>query len=252
MTQGTDTFGPTFQAQPGSLLISTQPVFKYLTGRGARIEGEYLIIADWPVQFVSPTGPPVEEALAEAVEVEVEQIKTRVFTAEHLAAIALQTGRPKDKIGGIGVARGYLNRPELTAEKFIPDPFSEKAGARLYRTGDLVRYLADGNLEFLGRLDQQVKIRGFRIELGEIEAAVLGHPGIRGGVVIARSEASGEQRLVAYLVAATRGGTAHFSKNEPAGIHAASGVCIPTGTATDTQRQGGSQSAARAGCCQPK
>ena len=86
-----------FQAQPGSLLISPEPVFKYLTGRGARIEGEYLIIADWPVQFLPPTGPLVEEALAEAVEVEVEEIKTRVFTAEHLAAIALQTGRPKDK-----------------------------------------------------------------------------------------------------------------------------------------------------------
>ena len=86
-----------FQAQPGSLLISPEPVFKYLTQRGARVEGEYLIIADWPVQFLPPTGPLVEEALAEAVEVDVEEVKTRVFTAEHLAAIALQTGRPKDK-----------------------------------------------------------------------------------------------------------------------------------------------------------
>ena len=86
-----------FQTQPGSLLISPEHVFKYLTGRGARIEGEYLIIADWPVQFLPPTGPLVEEALEEAVEVEVEEIRTRVFTAEHLAAIALQTGRPKDK-----------------------------------------------------------------------------------------------------------------------------------------------------------
>jgi len=87
----------TFHAQPGSLLISPQPVFDYLTGRGARIEGEYVIIADWPVQFLPPTGPLVEEALLQAVEVEVEEVKTRVFTAEHLAAIALQTGRPKDK-----------------------------------------------------------------------------------------------------------------------------------------------------------
>jgi hypothetical protein len=86
-----------FHTQPGSLLISPQPVFKYLTERGARIEGEYVIIADWPVQFLPPTGPLVEEALAEAVEFEVEEIRTRVFTAEHLAAIALQTGRPKDK-----------------------------------------------------------------------------------------------------------------------------------------------------------
>ena len=86
-----------FQPQAGSLLISPQPVFEYLTSRGARVEGEYLIIADWPVQFLPPTGSLVEEALLEAVEVEVEEIKTRVFTPEHLAAIALQTGRPKDK-----------------------------------------------------------------------------------------------------------------------------------------------------------
>ena len=86
-----------FQAEPGSLLISPEPVFKYLTERGARIEGEYLIIADWPVQFLPPTGPLVEEALGEAVEMEVEEVRTRVFTAEHLAAIALQTGLPKDK-----------------------------------------------------------------------------------------------------------------------------------------------------------
>lgn len=86
-----------FQAQPGSPPISPEPVFKYLTGRGAQIEGEYLIITDWPVRFLPPTGPLVEEALEEAVEVDVEEIRTRVFIAEHLAAIALQTGRPKDK-----------------------------------------------------------------------------------------------------------------------------------------------------------
>src|SRR5207248_2322510 len=80
-------------------------------------------------------------------------------------------------IGGEGLARGYLNRPALTAERFVPDPFSGQAGGRLYRTGDLARYLADGNLEFLGRIDHQVKIRGFRIELGEIESVLLQHPG---------------------------------------------------------------------------
>jgi amino acid adenylation domain-containing protein len=102
-------------------------------------------------------------------------------------------------IGGAGLARGYVNQPELTAEKFIPDPFSIEQGARLYKTGDSVRYLPDGNIEFLGRVDDQVKIRGFRIEPGEIEAALCQHPAIREAVVLAREDAPGEKRLVAYM-----------------------------------------------------
>jgi amino acid adenylation domain-containing protein len=103
-------------------------------------------------------------------------------------------------IGGAGLSLGYLNRPELTAEKFVPDPFGSEPGARLYRTGDLVRYGEDGSLEFGGRLDYQVKVRGFRIELGEVEAALLRHETVRAVVVDAREVREGEQRLVAYVV----------------------------------------------------
>ncbi|VEB43587.1 Gramicidin S synthase II [Chromobacterium violaceum] len=104
-------------------------------------------------------------------------------------------------IGGAGVARGYLNRPELTAERFISDPFSADPQARLYKTGDLGRWLPDGSIEYLGRNDFQVKIRGFRIELGEIEAKLAACAGVKEAVVLAREDAPGDKRLVAYLTA---------------------------------------------------
>jgi amino acid adenylation domain-containing protein/non-ribosomal peptide synthase protein (TIGR01720 family) len=102
-------------------------------------------------------------------------------------------------IGGAGLARGYLQRPDLTAERFIPHPFSTIPGERLYKTGDLVRYLPDGSIEFLGRLDQQVKIHGYRIELGEIESILSQHPGIRECLVIALKDGPSATRLVAYV-----------------------------------------------------
>jgi amino acid adenylation domain-containing protein len=103
-------------------------------------------------------------------------------------------------IGGVGVGRGYLNRSELTAEKFIKDPFSQDASARLYKTGDLCRYLPDGNIEYIGRIDFQVKIRGNRIELGEIEATIQMDPSVRQCVVTVREDSPGERKLVAYVV----------------------------------------------------
>ncbi|HEY0724796.1 MAG TPA: amino acid adenylation domain-containing protein, partial [Pyrinomonadaceae bacterium] len=102
-------------------------------------------------------------------------------------------------VGGDGLARGYLNRPDLTAERFVPNPFGDAPGSRLYKTGDKARYLTNGDLEYLGRLDQQVKIRGHRIELGEIEAVLNGHESVREVAVIARQEEAGVQRLIAYV-----------------------------------------------------
>ncbi len=129
---------------------------------------------------------------------------------------AMPIGVPGEMyIGGSGLARGYLNRPELTAERFVPNPFGVGNGARMYRTGDRARYFEGGNIEFLGRLDNQVKIRGFRIELGEIEAALKEHPRVNDAVVIARTEApegvAGDQQLVAY---STMKGQKHTSPKQ--------------------------------------
>ncbi|WP_054532740.1 non-ribosomal peptide synthetase [Herpetosiphon geysericola] len=114
-------------------------------------------------------------------------------------------------IGGVGVARGYRNRPELTAERFVPDQFSSIPGQRLYRTGDLGRYRTDGQIEFIGRIDQQIKLRGHRIELGEISSIVNAHPAVEQSVVLLHDQASSTARLIAYVVA---NATAADSTNE--------------------------------------
>src|SRR6185437_8240518 len=111
------------------------------------------------------------------------------------------TGVPGELyIGGDGLARGYLAQPQITAERFIPHPFSEKAGERIYRTGDMARYRDNGEIEYLGRVDHQVKVRGFRVELGEIEAVLRQHPQINEVVVMTREEVLGDRRIVAYIV----------------------------------------------------
>ncbi len=122
-------------------------------------------------------------------------------------------------IGGVQVARGYLNRPELTAERFIANPF--KAGERLYRSGDLARWRADGNIEYLGRMDHQVKIRGFRIELGEIEAALLRHADITQAAVVVREDHPGEKRLIGYVI------PANAQSIDPAALRAQLGKSLP-------------------------
>jgi amino acid adenylation domain-containing protein len=134
--------------------------------------------------------PPIGKPLANA----------QVFVADNAMMLSPVGARGELYIGGAGVSRGYWNDPALTAERFVPDPFSGQAGARLYRTGDIVKWRYDGNLNFIERADQQVKIRGFRIELGEIESALISCPGIREAVVIAVEDQPGDKRLVAYVV----------------------------------------------------
>jgi amino acid adenylation domain-containing protein len=124
-------------------------------------------------------------------------------------------------IGGTGVGRGYLNRPELTAERFVPDPFSTDTKVRLYKTGDLGRWRPDGSIEYLGRNDHQVKIRGFRIELGEIEAKLTQHRQVKEAVVLAREDTPGERRLVAYVIPRNRSSADADLNSETLRIHLA-------------------------------
>ncbi|RQS49709.1 amino acid adenylation domain-containing protein, partial [Burkholderia sp. Bp8984] len=128
---------------------------------------------------------------------------TRTYILDE-ALNAVPVGVPGELyLGGAGVGRGYVNRPDLTAERFVPDPYAAEEGARMYRTGDLARYTGDGEIEYLGRTDHQVKIRGFRIELGEIEAALRSQPGVDEAVVVADATHSGGARLIGYVAGAS-------------------------------------------------
>ncbi|MES2933180.1 MAG: amino acid adenylation domain-containing protein [Pseudomonadota bacterium] len=137
---------------------------------------------------------------AERVSIGRPMANTRVYVLDQHLQPAPMGVAGELHIAGIGLARGYLGRPDMTQERFIANPFGGR-GERMYKTGDLARHLPDGSLEFLGRIDHQVKIRGFRIELGELEAVIAQYPGIREALVVARQDSTGEQALVAYIIA---------------------------------------------------
>ncbi len=152
-----------------------------------------------PNTFAIPLGKPIPNAQAYVLNEHLQPVPVGVLGELY--------------VGGLGVSRGYLNRPDLTAEKFIPNPFTKKSGQRLYKTGDQVRHLTDGSIEFLDRVDFQVKIRGYRIELGEIESLIQKYSIIRDSIVIAREDIPGDKRLVAYLVLNTPE-TCNFQQSE--------------------------------------
>ncbi len=190
----------------GEQLVLSLAVKAFVHETGARLINDYGPSETHNVSWLSiradqleryPIWPPIGRPISNTQMVVLDQNKNLV-----------PEGVPGELyIGGAGLARGYLNRPDLTAEKFIPNPFSDAPGSRLYRTGDLCRWLPDGNLEFFGRVDHQVKIRGYRIELGEIESSLRAHNQIREAVVVAREDQPGEKRMVAYVVPAAEGGT---------------------------------------------
>jgi acyl-coenzyme A synthetase/AMP-(fatty) acid ligase/acyl carrier protein len=177
----------------------TQPIAKFFSqSKECSLHNEYgpsethvVTALSLPASVTSwPSRPPIGRPIS----------NTQIYLLEESLQPA-PIGVPGELyIGGVGLARGYLGRPDLTAEKFLPDPFSRQPGARFYRTGDLARYQPDGNIEFLGRKDHQVKIRGFRIELGEIETVLGQHPAVQETIVLTWQRTAGDRHLVAYVV----------------------------------------------------
>ncbi|MDB4952371.1 MAG: pcbAB [Gemmatimonadetes bacterium] len=194
--------------------LAALPVGELPTLRNITVAGEALpaeLVARWGVRhrlwnLYGPTEATIWSTVSECADParspDIGQPipNTRAYVLDG-AGEPLPVGVPGELyVGGAGVARGYLGRPALTAERFVPDAFGGEPGARMYRTGDRVRWLADGRLDFLGRVDHQVKVRGYRIEPGEIEARLREHPAVREAVVMVREDATGDRRLVAYVV----------------------------------------------------
>lgn len=166
----------------------------------------YKTVPEFDTRLV-PIGKPISTIEVHILDAQMALVTSPPHHAQNQNPRALGAPAPEESgelyLGGPQLARGYLDRPGLTAEKFLPDPFSKVPGARLYRTGDLCRYRADGNIDFLGRVDQQVKIRGHRIELGEIETALREHPEVAEAAVAGKQDQEGHQKLVAYIVPRT-------------------------------------------------
>jgi len=188
-----------------AMIVAGEPCYKFLVDEHFRLLPH--------VPFFNEYGPTEGTVWCSVYDAKLEEKRERIPIGSHIANTQLYVlddmmklapyGVPGELyLGGEGLARGYHERPDLTAERFVPNPFSTQPGERLYKTGDIVRRLADGNLEYIKRADQQVKLRGFRIELGEIEIRLNQHPSVRECTVIVREDTPRDKRLVAYILPA--------------------------------------------------
>lgn len=183
----------------GEQLHITRPVIDLFTGlRNCKLHNHYGPSETHVVTSFTLTGPPEFWPAYPSIGRPI--CNAQIFVLDHKLN-PTPVGVPGEIfVGGLALARGYLKRPNLTAERFIPNPYIEQHGERLYRTGDIGFYKPDGNIHYLGRVDHQVKIRGFRVELGEIEAVMAQHPGVQESLVVVRNDALGDRRLAAYVV----------------------------------------------------